>query len=114
MSEWHHNVQHRCARMNKHLRGLDVPCPECFSVETLARDVKWRKSYDYSRPERSAQDAGYAVAVVTPTDLTAPTVSARCGCGAALDDTVHHDDTDEGDQLCETCCPTCTPLGADQ
>ena len=38
-----------------------------------------------------------------------PTVTARCGCGAELDVTVHHDDTPEGDQLCETCCPTCTP-----
>ena len=46
---------------------------------------------------------------MTPTAITASTVTARCGCGAVLDDTVHHDDTDTGAQLCETCCPTCTP-----
>jgi len=32
---------------------------------------------------------------------------AQCPCGRPLDPTVHHDDTPDGRQLCEQCCPTC-------
>lgn len=42
--------------------------------------------------------------------MTVPAVTntERCPCGAPLDHTVFHDDDDQGRQLCERCCPTCT------
>ena len=51
-------------------------------------------------------------------DITDPALTRRgrlsvlsnteqCPCGRPLDPTVHHDDTPDGRQLCERCCPTC-------
>lgn len=36
-----------------------------------------------------------------------------CPCGARLDPTVFHDDSVDGSQLCESCCPTCTPTSGE-
>lgn len=44
---------------------------------------------------------------MTACDAGAALGARLCLCGAALDDVVFHDDTDDGRQTCEKCCESC-------
>lgn len=46
--------------------------------------------------------------------MRAATDTERCPCGRPLDPTVFHDDSPEGCQLCERCCPTCATIHTHQ
>lgn len=62
---------------------------------TRTVDPVWKRRLPRSQKRRAMT----AVPAVANTE--------QCPCGRPLDPTVHHDDTPDGRQLCEQCCPTC-------